>query len=402
MIIKIHHGWQGATLEEHIKSEMPYEYDVISTNGMRGFTREDAAETVIRAFRSKPNGMDDYLEDPHDEIKYCFLFEYLPAMPGRFSERNVVFTYPTRHGGVDFIWLPSCSLIHPITGLPIEQPQYTDLALIADFLWIENPSEANRLMRIYEDYITKNIYPTDNDLLSFSFSCCPDIPLFFACIKAARVEQDIKRKHGQGPLMMMATMPPSFQRMETTIDWVTGKIVGRHIFGMGKDKYLRPFMSLKTADKLLHKLHDSRRIGYLSDTGHACIIFVPTKRHFIFAYGPAGELILMPYEVLDSTGLHCMLQERTHSQSVMEAWFQHDVVPYAASVNGWRADFDWGYVALLPNGRADVCLYQHWTDKDIDKKINGFKKLTGANPAIVKHSEPDAHYVHSEDLLLYT
>ena len=373
MIRKLDPLWRGPLVNEYIESPKPWDFVVLSYDGFTGETRDDAKRLFHNALDAKEAGLTSYKDKPRNEIKTCYLFSCIPDAQGNITnERNITITHHTRSGGDDSIWLPSCGFLNVHTGKNIPRPTYFHFAIDSEYKQMENPVEYDKYAVMYENFVDNNIYPSISDLRSLHFTSGNDVFLLFECIKAARLEQDVKRKPGQGPYMMMAEMAPSRERMKTTMDFQTGEIYGRHIFGMGN--YLKPFMELNVADDILHKLHNSARFGYLESTGHACIVLVPTTRHFIFAYGPNGEWILMPYEVLDSTGLHCMLQERTHDQSVMEAWFQQNVASYATSVHGWRADFSWGYVALLPDGRADICLYQAWTDKDIVKKINGFKK----------------------------
>lgn len=283
--------------------------------------------------------------------------------------------FPTRNGWTDFIWHYGTPLIR-VNGTTTRKPSLYDVQDITWDMKHENPVQYACIATMIKKLKENGMMPDAADLAQYSFSNPNSLEALLHCIHIAFVEQLNKNSEGLGTDMLYSLLPPTPEDVSQSIDMMKGELTLR----WSLHEALTHHMSLKQVVEMVEdrwkktsKDKEKRRFfdadGYFPEAGRVSLEYTRTVP-FVFALGKNYSDILLSKLRCESGGLYFELKEENGDSHSMAEWFNRDIRPFAMSFDGKRAQFKYGYVELYANGRAEICLYQDWTDDEIIKLMN--------------------------------
>lgn len=293
--------------------------------------------------------------------------------------------FPTRNGWTDFLWHYGTPLIR-LNGTATRKPSLYDVQDITWDMKHEDPIKYAFVAAMIHDLKEKGVMPNSAEMAKYTFSNPNSLEALMHCIHIAFVEQLNKNSEGLGMDMLYSLLPPTLEDVSNSVDLMEGELTLR----WSLHEALTHHMSLKQVVEMVEerwkktsKDKEKRRFfnadGYFPETGKVCLRYTRTVP-FVFALGKNYSDILLLALRCEPGALYLDLQEEHKNAASMMEWLNRDVIPFANSFDGTRAQFKDCHVTILPNGCAEICLYQDWTEKELVTLMN--RKRT-----IHKHKE---------------
>lgn len=339
---------------------------LLSTNGFKGFSREEKMRYVQNAFINEQFGI------PFSKpIIHIYIIHIAP------DESFVYYKRPTRNAWSDSVWYLSEEIYSVINGKLLRIPSYYDIADIMWAMWRQDPEEFEKVARMVKKLFEHDIFPTWEEMEAIKIKSKLPLHQLMMCINAAFIEQDIKNHAARGRRMLYSILPQTKKEMRDTFDLKNGKFYAREDLRWMYETFMD---FIETRDNLDDNSAHLARFVICSTTDPQIIFFKGKKKKddkqpkdLIIDYGRNNNLLIMDKIVLDKTGFHIRIREENLNHEYLENWFNYYFAEDGQKVNTTKFKFSWGD-ATLEDGFVDVRFNQNWTAEDIYKKVKSLKK----------------------------
>lgn len=337
----------------------------------------------ITDWKDKARVLSNFLRDSLPKQPPCHKpAQYLIRWCVMSDGESMWIRFPTRLGGLDFIWYDS-KTFRLITGEYTDRAAYYDVQDILDVENDANPVQFAQYLRMLQHMKETGVMPDPAILNGYKCITGNTLEHLFHAIAIGFVEQINKSPTGLGMEMSYSLYPITPERARQNMHLRDGKLdlflslhePVRHHTDLRKTMDMFETRWQRTSkDKKQERYYDIH--GYWPDVdGVAHLDYIRTKP-FVFAVTETYSKILLDVASCAVGGLYFVIREENNDQAVFKSWFQHEILPDANSFDGTCAFFDNATVCLRGNGQADICLVQDWTEQMIVDAMKHKQKIT--------------------------